>query len=191
MKKFKLCALSTECCLEFIGQRIDAISHFSSLLHHLRPSKWRVRWSVGRIFAKLRHSSEPHFEALSKVCINLIKAQPTRELHSGCWSSVGCRQPQSCLTHDRDSTPLLTWRKRPGANSRPGRGPSRRTPGLRPPTLEPGVAIDLHRDGPGPPRMVSDREGCRGRIGGRPVPTRMIAASVNSKLKWQPVTLSY
>ncbi len=40
------------------------------------------------------------------------------------------------------------------------------------------MALDLHRDGPGPPRMVSDREGYRERIGGRPVATRRIAASV-------------
>ncbi len=33
-------------------------------------------------------------------------------------------------------------------------------------------------DGPGPPRMVSDREGRSQRIGGRSSPTRMIAASV-------------
>ncbi len=40
------------------------------------------------------------------------------------------------------------------------------------------VANDLHRDGPGPPCTVHDREGCRQRIGGRPDPTRMVAASV-------------
>ncbi len=55
---------------------------------------------------------------------------------------------------------------------------------LWPSTLEPGVAVELHRDGPGPPCMVSDREGCRERIGGRPVPTRMIAASVTVSELW-------
>ncbi len=41
----------------------------------------------------------------------------------------------------------------------------------------------VNRDGPGPPCMVCDREGCRERIGGRPVPTRMIAATVTVTLK--------
>ncbi len=40
------------------------------------------------------------------------------------------------------------------------------------------MAIDLHRDGPGLPCMVRVREGCRQCVGGRPDPTRMIAASV-------------
>ncbi len=53
-----------------------------------------------------------------------------------------------------------------------------RTSGLWPTTMEPEVASDLHRDGPGPPCMVRDREGCRQRIEGRPDTTRMIVASV-------------
>ncbi len=54
--------------------------------------------------------------------------------------------------------------------------------------MEPGVARDLHRDGPGQPCMVRDREGCRQRIGGRPDPTRMIAASVTVTLELKPRT---
>ncbi len=50
-----------------------------------------------------------------------------------------------------------------------------RTPGLWPTTLQPGMAINLQ---PGPPCMVSNREGCHRRIGGRPIPIRTIAASV-------------
>ncbi len=53
-----------------------------------------------------------------------------------------------------------------------------RTSTLWPTAMEPGMASDLHRDGPGPPCMARDREGCRVRIGGRPVPSRMIAATV-------------
>ncbi len=57
--------------------------------------------------------------------------------------------------------------------------------------MEPGVAIDLHRDGPGPPCMVHVPEGCRQRVGGRLDPTRMIAASVTvSELVIPAVTLS-
>ncbi len=59
---------------------------------------------------------------------------------------------------------------------------SRRAPcdGLRwPSTMEPGVANDLHQDGPGPLCMVRDRDGCRQRIVGQPDPTRMMAASVS------------
>ncbi len=55
---------------------------------------------------------------------------------------------------------------------------SRRIWGLWPTTMELGVASDLHRDDPGPPCMVRDREGCRQSFGGRPDPTRMLAASV-------------
>ena len=66
------------------------------------------------------------------------------------------------LVEDHPGGPCASWR----------------TSGLWPTPLEPGVAIDLHRDGPGPPCMVCDREGCRQRVGGRPVPTRMIAATV-------------
>ncbi len=57
-----------------------------------------------------------------------------------------------------------------------------RTSDLWPTTMEPGVASDLHRDGRGPPCMVRDREGCRERIGGRPVPTRMIAATMTVRV---------
>ncbi len=62
---------------------MNEISHFFSLRHHFRPSKWRVRWSVERIFrpiAKLRHSSEPTLDVLSELFTELIVAQPTKEL---------------------------------------------------------------------------------------------------------------
>ncbi len=82
-------------------------------------------------------------------------------------------------------TPRPTKRKRRGratedlVEDHPG-GPraSWRSSGLWPTTMEPGVASNMHRDGPGPPCMVRDREGCRKHIGGQPDPTRMIAASV-------------
>ncbi len=60
------------------------ISHFSSLRHCLRHSKWRVRWSVGRNFrpfSKFRYWFEPRFDAEWKMCTHLFVAQPTRELH--------------------------------------------------------------------------------------------------------------
>ncbi len=44
--------------------------------------------------------------------------------------------------------------------------------------MEPAVAVDLHRDGPGPPRLARNRERCRQRIGDRPIPTSMITTSV-------------
>ncbi len=62
-----------------------------------------------------------------------------------------------------------------------------RTSGLWPTTMEPRVASDLHPDGPGPPYMVRDREGCRQRIGGRLIPTRMIATSVTMSVKKQEI----
>ncbi len=43
-------------------------------------------------------------------------------------------------------------------------------------TMEPGVAIDLHQDVPGPPRMVCSREGCCSE--GRSIPITVITASV-------------
>ncbi len=46
MGNFKLRVLSNEFCLDFIGQIIDEISHYSSLRHCLWPSKWRVRRSA-------------------------------------------------------------------------------------------------------------------------------------------------
>ncbi len=75
-KNCKLRALSNECCLDFIGQSIDEISHFSPLRHCLRPSKWHD----SRPIAKFRYPSEPLFDAESKLCTHLIVAQPTREL---------------------------------------------------------------------------------------------------------------
>ncbi len=61
-----------ECCLDFIGQSIHEISHFSSVRHCLRPSKWRVRRFEGRNsrpIAKLRYPFEPPFDAESKLYI--------------------------------------------------------------------------------------------------------------------------
>ncbi len=84
-KNCKLRALSNECCLDFIGRSIDEISHFSSVRRCLRPSKWRVRRSVGhnsQPIAQVRYPSEPPFDAESKLCTQLIVAQPTRELQS-------------------------------------------------------------------------------------------------------------
>ncbi len=78
----KLRAVSNEYCLDFIGPSIDEISHFSSLRHCLRLSKWRVWRSVGRNsrpIATLRYQSEPPFDAESKLCTHLIVAQPPRE----------------------------------------------------------------------------------------------------------------
>ncbi len=83
MKSCRLRALSSECCLDFIGQSIDEISHYSSLRHCLPSSKWRVRQCAGRNsrpIAKLRYPSEPPFDVESKLCTHLIAAQPTREL---------------------------------------------------------------------------------------------------------------
>ncbi len=82
-KECKSRALSNECCLDFIGQSIYEISHFASLRHCLRPSKWRVRRPAGRNFQpydKLRYSSETPFDAESKLCTHLIEAQLTIEL---------------------------------------------------------------------------------------------------------------
>ncbi len=50
---------------------------------------------------------------------------------------------------------------------------SLRTWGVGPSTLDPGEAIDLHRDGPEPLFMVSNREGRRQRIESSPIPTGM------------------
>ncbi len=77
IRNFKLRALSNECCFDFIGQSIYERSHFASL----RPSKWRVTRPAGRNFrpyAKWRYSSEPSFEAESKLCTHWILAQPAR-----------------------------------------------------------------------------------------------------------------
>ncbi len=54
---------------------------------------------------------------------------------------------------------------------------SGRTSGLWPTTMDPGLARDERRDGPGPPCMVRVREGCRQRIGDRPIPMKMITTS--------------
>ncbi len=48
--------------------------------------------------------------------------------------------------------------------------------------VEPGVAIDLQRDGPGPPCVVSNHEDYRQRIGGWPIPTRRITVSVTMSM---------
>ncbi len=83
-KSCKLRALSNECCLDFIGQRIYEISHFSSLRHCLRPSKWLVSKLDDLQGVNLdlfpRYPSEPLFDAESKLCTHLIVAPPTREL---------------------------------------------------------------------------------------------------------------
>ncbi len=92
------------------------------------------------------------------------------------------KQPRGHLPN-----PMAGLAERPGGGAtddliedHPG-GPhaSWRTSGLWPTAIEPGLASDLHRDSPGPPYMVRDREGCRQRIGGRQDPTRMITASVS------------
>ncbi len=68
IKNCQLRALSNECCPDFIGQNIDEISHFSSLRHYLRSSKWHVGRSAGgnsRPIAKLRCPSEPFTQCLN------------------------------------------------------------------------------------------------------------------------------
>ncbi len=83
MKNCKLRFLSNECCLDFKGQSIDEVSRFSLLRHCHWPSKGRIRQPAGRNFRpydKLRYSSEPPFDALSKLCTLMIVAQPAREL---------------------------------------------------------------------------------------------------------------
>ncbi len=81
IKKNKLRAPSDACCLGVIGQSIYEISHFASLRHCLRLSKWRVRRPVGRNlqpYDKLRYSSEPPCHTLSEICAHWIVAQPTK-----------------------------------------------------------------------------------------------------------------
>ncbi len=76
---------SDECFLGFIGQSIYEVSHFSSLSHCLRPSKWRAGRSTGRNsrpYAKLRYLSEPPLVSYPKLCTYLILTQPPRELQS-------------------------------------------------------------------------------------------------------------
>ncbi len=72
------------------------------------------------------------------------------------------RAPGEIIREVISLTPRSTWRKRPEVG---GRGLSRRTfgffAGLGSTMMELGVAIDLHRDDPGPPRMVRMREACR------------------------------
>ncbi len=71
------------------------------------------------------------------------------------------------LVEDHPGGPRVSWR----------------TSGQWPKTMEPGVASDLHRDVPGPPCMVRDRERCRQRVGSRPIPTPMIVASVTVSVR--------
>ncbi len=82
-KNCKLQALSNECCLDFIGQSINEVIHLASFRHCLRLSKWRVRRPAGcnfRLNDKLRYSSEPPFDAESKLYTYWIVAQLTSEL---------------------------------------------------------------------------------------------------------------
>ncbi len=79
----KLQVLSNECCLNFMEQIIDERNHFSSLGHCLRPSEWRVRRHVGRLFrapAKLRYLYELYFYAEFKLSSHVIVAQLARLL---------------------------------------------------------------------------------------------------------------
>ncbi len=71
------------------------------------------------------------------------------------------------LVEDHPGGPRVSWR----------------TSGQWPQAMEPGVASDLHCDVPGPPCMERDRARCRQRIGSRPIPTPMIAASVTVSVK--------
>ncbi len=77
IKHCKLQVLSNKCCLDFIGQSINEIIHLASFRHCLRPSKWR---NV-QPYDKLIYSSEPSFDAESKLYTQFIVAQRTRELH--------------------------------------------------------------------------------------------------------------
>ncbi len=80
-------------------------------------------------------------------------------------------------TTDLAETPGMVTEDLVGDNQGGPRA-SWRTPSLWPTTMEPGVAIDLYWDGPGPPSLVCSREGCRERTWGRPTPTRVIVVSV-------------
>ncbi len=55
---------------------------------------------------------------------------------------------------------------------------SGRTPCLSLTLLELGIVIDFNRDGSGSPNLVQSREGCCERTDDRPIPTRMIEASM-------------
>ncbi len=82
-KNCKLRALSNECWSDFIGQSIKEIILPALFRHCLRPSKWRGRRPAGRNFRpydKLMDSSEPPFDAESKLCTHFIVAQLTSEL---------------------------------------------------------------------------------------------------------------
>ncbi len=104
------------------------------------------------------------------------------------FAGLGTLPDESKVDHPRghmpNSTVALVETPRRGAtenlieNHQGGPQASWQTPGRWHTTLEPGMTIDLHRDDPGPPCVVSNREGCRQHIGGRLVPTRIIAASV-------------
>ncbi len=84
------------------------------------------------------------------------------QLHGRPGGHAGGGEPTEDLAEDHPGGTRASWR----------------TSGLWPTTMDPVAASDLHRDGPGLPRTVRDREGYRQRIRGRPIPTRMIAISL-------------
>ncbi len=112
-----------ECYLRFVGQTVDAIGHYSSFRHYLRPARLRVRRSVRRhlqLSLNLRYLSKPHFNAESKLPSQSIAARAAGELLPGLVSIMSLPQLR------KTDTPLFSTKQRlrdrkviPRARARP------------------------------------------------------------------------